>query len=355
MRSLPRLLLASSLLFPSAAHAAPVQVSSTEALIAAIQGAKAGDEIILADGAYAISQNISCSADGTAEAPIVVRAATPLGAALSFDAVEGFKVLGKHWRFEGLSIRGVCASDSDCEHAFHVIGDADHFQMVGCQVRDFNAQLKANAAPDGNGVWRAPDQGLVEGCDLGDDQPRQTSNPVTKLNIDTGDDWVVRGNFIHDFRKDGGNEISYGAAPKDGGIWREVLLREVEGRLDLARVHFAGRVPYPDFCRLMQASRVHAYLTYPFVLGWSLIEAMSMGAAVIGSRTPPVEEVIEDGVNGRLVDFFDVPGWSAALAGALADPEALAPLRLAARRTVEERYALKDCLPRILDLVERTA
>ena len=153
----------------------------------------------------------------------------------------------------------------------------------------------------------------------------------------------------------GGDEISYGAPPKDGGTWREVLLREVEGQLDLSRVHFTGRIPYPDFCRLMQVSRVHAYLTYPFVLGWSLLEAMSMGAAVIGSRTPPVEEVIEHGVNGRLVDFFDVPGWSSALAGALADPEALAPLRLAARRTVEERYALKDCLPRILDLVERTA
>ncbi|MCX7645375.1 MAG: glycosyltransferase [Rhodobacteraceae bacterium] len=153
----------------------------------------------------------------------------------------------------------------------------------------------------------------------------------------------------------GGDSVSYGAPPAGGGCWREVLLAEVGDRLDLARVHFVGKLPYPDFCRLLQASRVHAYLTYPFVLSWSLLEAMSMGAAVIGSRTPPVEEVIEDGVNGRLVDFFDVPAWSAALTSALADPGALAPLRAAARRTVEERYALKDCLPRILDLVERTA
>lgn len=153
----------------------------------------------------------------------------------------------------------------------------------------------------------------------------------------------------------GSDGVSYGAMPSGGRQWREVLLDEVGERLDRGRVHFVGRLPYDGFCRLIQVSRVHAYLTYPFVLSWSLIEAMSMGAAIVGSRTPPVEEVIEDGVNGRLVDFFDVPGWSAALAGALADPLALMPLRAAARRTVEERYALKDCLPRILDLVERTA
>jgi glycosyltransferase involved in cell wall biosynthesis len=153
----------------------------------------------------------------------------------------------------------------------------------------------------------------------------------------------------------GGDTVSYGAPPPGGGSWREVLLAEVGERLDRSRVHFVGKVPYADFCSLMQASRVHAYLTYPFVLSWSLLEAMSMGAAIIGSRTAPVEEVIEDGVNGRLVDFFDVPGWSQALIAALADPAALEPLRAAARRTVEDRYALKDCLPRILDLVERTA
>ncbi|MDH3264919.1 MAG: glycosyltransferase, partial [Paracoccaceae bacterium] len=153
----------------------------------------------------------------------------------------------------------------------------------------------------------------------------------------------------------GGAGLSYGAAPPGGGSWKDALLKELGDRLDLARVHFAGWLRYPEFCRLMQVSRVHAYLTYPFVLSWSLLEAMSMGAAVVASRTPPVEEVIEHGVNGRLVDFFDVTGWAAALTEALANPGALEPLRKAARETVVSRYDLGRCLPRILDLVEETA
>jgi hypothetical protein len=84
-------------------------------------------------------------------------------------------------------------------------------------VRDFNAQLKVNAAPDANGVWRMADAGLVEYSELADTRPRATSNPVTKLNIDGGVGWVVRGNYVHDFHKDGGNGISYGAFMKSGG------------------------------------------------------------------------------------------------------------------------------------------
>ena len=103
----------------------------------------------------------------------------------------------------------------------------------------------------------------------------------------------------------------------------------------------------------MQVSRVHAYLTYPFVLSWSMIEAMAAGALVVGSRTGPVTEVIRDGENGRLVDFFDVPGWSAALADALANPDRDAPLRAAARATVLKDYDLRRvCLPRQIALLE---
>lgn len=153
----------------------------------------------------------------------------------------------------------------------------------------------------------------------------------------------------------GGDGVSYGAAPPGGGSWKKVFLDELDGRLDLSRIHFTGRLGYRDFCALMRVSRVHAYLTYPFVLSWSLMEAMSMGAAIVASRTPPVEEVIEDGVNGRLVDFFDVAAWSDALAEALADPAGFEPLRRAARQTIVSRYDLADCLPRIVALVERTA
>jgi glycosyltransferase involved in cell wall biosynthesis len=151
----------------------------------------------------------------------------------------------------------------------------------------------------------------------------------------------------------GGDEVSYGKPAPKGQTWKDIFLSEVKDRLDLSRVHFAGKVPYPVFTGLMQTTRVHAYLTYPFVLSWSMIEAMACGALVIGSRTAPVQEVIADGVNGRLVDFFDIAGWSAALTAALADPDAQQPLRQAARTTAVNRYDLATiCLPRMLKIVE---
>lgn len=151
----------------------------------------------------------------------------------------------------------------------------------------------------------------------------------------------------------GGTGVSYGPAPAGGRNWKEIFLCEVRERLDLSRVHFLGQVPYAQFLSLLQVARVHAYLTYPFVLSWSLLEAMSAGGLVIGSRTPPVEEMIRDGENGRLVDFFDVSGWSAALIEALANPGAGAALRAAARRTVVEGYDLKrHSLPRLISFVE---
>lgn len=151
----------------------------------------------------------------------------------------------------------------------------------------------------------------------------------------------------------GAEGASYGGPPPGGGSWKQALLAEVGARLDLSRVHFVGHVPHADFVALMQVSRVHAYLTYPFVLSWSLLEAMAAGAPIVASRTPPVEEVIEDGVSGRLVNFFDVPGWSAALTEALANPAAQHPLAQAARERVVESYDLSVCLPKWVAFVER--
>ncbi|MCA0272068.1 MAG: glycosyltransferase [Proteobacteria bacterium] len=154
----------------------------------------------------------------------------------------------------------------------------------------------------------------------------------------------------------GGEGQSYGGAPKEVRSWKQIFLDEVAGGLDLSRVHFLGQVPYPQFVALLQVSMAHAYLSYPFVLSWSMIEAMSTGALIIGSRTAPVEEVIRDGENGRLVDFFDVAGWSRALISALADPAANMPLRRAARETAVTRYDLASvCLPRLIGFVEGSA
>lgn len=154
----------------------------------------------------------------------------------------------------------------------------------------------------------------------------------------------------------GGDEVSYGPPPKDGRRWKDIYLDEVKDRLDLSRVHFVGKVPYGTFVSLMQVSRAHAYLTYPFVLSWSMLEAMSAGALVIGSDTAPVREVIRHGENGLLVDFFDIEGWSRAMIEALAEPDRFRPLRAAARQTVLDRYDLRSvCLPRMVAMVERFA
>ena len=152
----------------------------------------------------------------------------------------------------------------------------------------------------------------------------------------------------------GGSGVSYGTKPRDGHSWKDTFLDEVKDRIDLDRVHFVGTIPYEKFLALIQVSRVHAYLTYPFVLSWSMLEAMSAGALIVGSRTPPVEEVIQDGVNGRLVDFFDVDGWSEALIECLAEPGRFAHLRRAGRQTIIDGYDLKTrCLPRLIDFVEQ--
>ena len=150
----------------------------------------------------------------------------------------------------------------------------------------------------------------------------------------------------------GGDKVSYGSAPPDGQSWKGMLLNEVGGQLDLSRVHFVGRVPRATFVNLMQVSAAHIYLTYPFVLSWSMLEAMAAGALVIGSRTAPVEEVIEHGRNGLLVDFFDASGLADAVVEALESPTRFAAIRAAARQTIVERFDLTTiCLPRWLQLV----
>jgi hypothetical protein len=180
----------------------------------AIANAAAGDEIVLANGIYALG-DVNCTADGTAAQPIVVRAATPRGADIDFSGVEGFRVIGAHWHFIELDITGVCPNDSDCEHAFHVSGAAHGFVLRGSRVMDFNAQLKVNASLIGS-TYVTPNSGVIEYNEIGDSHGRETANPVTKLNIDTGEDWIVRGNYLHDAYKRQGDGVSYAAFMKSG-------------------------------------------------------------------------------------------------------------------------------------------
>jgi glycosyltransferase involved in cell wall biosynthesis len=154
----------------------------------------------------------------------------------------------------------------------------------------------------------------------------------------------------------GGDAVSYSPRLPEGETYRGRLLRELQGRIDLSRVDFMGRLPYADYLALLRRSSVHVYLTYPFVLSWSLLEAMSAGCLVVASRTPPVEEVITDGRNGLLVDFFSTEQIAATVDEALRRRGELRAVRINARRSVVERYDLKRvCLPAQASLLERLA
>ena len=160
----------------------------------------------------------------------------------------------------------------------------------------------------------------------------------------------------------GGDEVSYGTRHSSGKTWRKVMRDEVlqaelmkgnSSPFDPARVWFTGHLPYEPYLALLQLSSAHIYLTYPFVLSWSMVEAMSAGCAMIGSRTGPVEEVIRDGENGLLVDFFDPKGIADAVTEILTHPERTAAMRKAARQTAIDRFDLKTvCLPKVIKLFD---
>jgi glycosyltransferase involved in cell wall biosynthesis len=154
----------------------------------------------------------------------------------------------------------------------------------------------------------------------------------------------------------GGNDVSYGARPPNGQTWKQVFIDEVRGSIpddDWERVRFLDRIPHDQFTRLLQISRVHLYLTYPFVLSWSLMEAMSCGAAIVASATPPVKEVISDGQTGRLVDFFDGDALVDTVCELLEDPEQRTALGEAARSHMIDTYDLSTiCLPRQIEWVK---
>lgn len=181
-------------------------VASSEEARRTIAAAAPGDTIVFLPGTYRIRGDVAVIRPGTAEAPIVVRADRPGTVTIEFDAGEGFRVAAPYWRFENLSIRGVCARQEFCEHAFHVVGGAHHFAAVNNTIVDFNAHFKVNAEEG-----RFPDAGLIESNTLTDSAPRLTGSPVTPIDLVTVNGWVIRRNLIADFIKLGGDRVSYGA------------------------------------------------------------------------------------------------------------------------------------------------
>jgi glycosyltransferase involved in cell wall biosynthesis len=150
----------------------------------------------------------------------------------------------------------------------------------------------------------------------------------------------------------GGDDVSYGARPANGQKWKDIFASEVRPQIsdaDWARVHFLGNIAYEPFISLLQLSTVHVYLTYPFVLSWSLLEAMSVGCAIVASDTQPLHEAIHHNQTGQLVNFFDVPSLVNQVCTLLDNPAKRETLGENARRFARQHYDLKTvCLPRQL-------
>ncbi len=151
----------------------------------------------------------------------------------------------------------------------------------------------------------------------------------------------------------GSERVCYGKSLPDGRSYKAMMLEQCP--LDLTRVHFVGSLPYGQYLKVLQASSVHVYLTRPFVLSWSMIEAMSAGCLVLASNTAPVVEVIQDGQNGLLVDFFAPQQIAERISEVLDHPNRMAELRANARQTALQRYNLSQLLPLHLNLIAQVA
>ena len=158
----------------------------------------------------------------------------------------------------------------------------------------------------------------------------------------------------------GAEGVSYGALPSKEvygrSSWKEIMTSELRLRVspqDLSRVIFLGKVPYQEYLAILQISTVHVYLTYPFVLSWSLLEAMSAGCVVVASDTAPIREVIQNDETGCMVDFFDYDAIAQKINDLIDDPEKRNTLSSKARQFVIDHYDLKTiCLPKQLQWVE---
>jgi hypothetical protein len=191
-----------------------VTVSTVEQLRQALAAARAGQTIILSPGVYRIDGDgiLDIRQAGTAAAPITLRAQQPATVFIELNAGEGFKVAAPYWTFENLTIRGVCKTQTFCQHAFHIVGKGAHFVARNNTIIDFNAHFKINGE-----AGDFPDGGLIEGNTLRNSGPRQTDSPVTPIDLVAASHWRIAHNLIADFVKAQGDRVSYGAYAKGGG------------------------------------------------------------------------------------------------------------------------------------------
>jgi glycosyltransferase involved in cell wall biosynthesis len=154
----------------------------------------------------------------------------------------------------------------------------------------------------------------------------------------------------------GDSKVSYGSGPPDSRSWKDYFFDEVRSQLTTSeadRIHYLGTLPYEDYLAILNVSAVHVYATYPFVLGWSLLEAMALECAIVASDVEPVREVIEDDVQGTLFPFHNPEELSDKIIALLTDPQLGRALGKAARRRVIEQFDLRTvCLPKLTTYIE---
>jgi hypothetical protein len=208
---------------PGLPRAVTIPVRSVDDLRAAMLSAGPGDVIELAPGSYALTGKLVTGQAGRDRRPITVRAATPRAAELRATTLVAIEVNQPYWVFENLSIVGACAADGDCEHAFHVFGPATATVIRNNYLVDFNAHLKINGTPG-----KFPDLGLVQFNTLLNTHKRDTTSPVTPVDLVAASGWVVADNLVSNFIKAHGDGISYGifmkGAGRDGRIERNLVI-----------------------------------------------------------------------------------------------------------------------------------
>jgi len=232
--------------------------SATE-IISVITAARAGQTVLIRPGTYRIDQNIKTNAAGTEQQRITVRASQPGQVHIEFTATEGFTVQHPYWVFENLHIRGVCQDHSQCEHAFHVVGNGANLVLRNNLLEDYNAHIKVNGL---NGFW--PDSGQVLHNTLTNTAPRNTGNPVTPFDLVGSNNWLLADNLISNFVKTGSNQISIGAFMKGGGtggrMERNLVIctpkdvAQAGARLGLS---FGGGTTGKQFCRDQRCDAEH--------------------------------------------------------------------------------------------------
>ncbi|UTW58997.1 right-handed parallel beta-helix repeat-containing protein [Kordiimonas sp. SCSIO 12603] len=227
-----------------------------------LKDAKAGDVFTVFPGNYFLTGTVQLKSNGTLRKPITLKPVKPGTVKIFVPRTVGFKVTGKNWIIEGFDIRGFCKTDDECEHAFHIVGNADDVVIRNNTLTEFNAAIKANG--DGKGAaTQFPDRVRIENNSIYNSAPRKTGRSVTPIDVVGGKHWRIKNNFIADFAKTDGNQISYGAFLKgnsSSGLFDRNLIicewRHTGGvRLGLS---FGGGGTDQQFCERQNCAMEHS-------------------------------------------------------------------------------------------------